>query len=124
MLDPACKRKLYGMVALIFASGMIAGGFTMNLVDRYWLRPQSSFLSEAEKAMAVQHFSQELELNAAQAKAIDDILDEFIMQQANLMAEFRSSRVLGHDRILQVLNEDQRKRFKKVLSELGNRRRD
>ena len=127
MVDPkiaACKGKLYRMIALIFVSGMLGGAFTMGVADRYWLQPQSAMLNEAEKAMAVQHFSQELELNPEQAKAIEDILDEFIMQQANLMAEFKNSRTSGHNRLLKILNEDQRKRLEKVLSEMGARRRD
>ncbi len=125
MVDPrvsGCKGKLAGMVGLIFFCGMATGALTMNLADRYWLRPPAPVLTEAEKEFAVQHFSRELELDAQQAKAMEDILDEFIMQQANLMAEFKSSRTSGHDRIIQILNEEQRKRLSKVLSEMSNKR--
>jgi len=128
MLDPktaGCRGKLFGMVAFIFASGMLAGAFTMSLVERYyWLRPKPSVLSEAGKAMAVQHFCRELALNESQTKAIENILDEFIMQQADLLARYRSTRLSGHDRILEILNEDQRRRFKKILGELQNQRKD
>ncbi len=127
MLDPKCaasKTRLYGFMALIFACGLAVGGLTIHLADRHWVNKQNAFFSQAEKQLAVQHFSQELDLNPEQAKAIEEILDEFIMQQANLMQQFRSSRISGHDRILRILNEDQRKRFKKVLDELGTKRRD
>ena len=127
MLDPKvseCKGKLFGLVSLIFLSGMVVGAFTMNLAERYWLRPKPLVLTEAEKEMALQHFYRELELNEAQARAIEDILDEFIMQQADLMVRFKTSRLSGHDRIVQILNEEQRKRFKKVLSELNSQRKD
>ena len=127
MLDPkaaGCKGKLVGMVTLIFVSGMAVGALTMHLAERHWVDSQRAALSAAEKEMAVQHFSQELELNAEQAKAVEDILDEFIMQQANLMAEFNTTRASGHDRILRILNQDQQKRLKKVVSELGNKRQD
>jgi|SRR5712692_4817778 t-SNARE complex subunit (syntaxin) len=127
MLDPKCaasKNRLYGLVALIFVCGLAVGGITIHMADRHWAAKQTAVLTEAEKQAAVEHFRQELELNPEQAKAIEDILDGFIMQQANLMQQFRSSRISGHDRILQILNEDQRKRFKKVLDELGTKRRD
>lgn len=127
MVDPkfaACRGKLAGMVALIFLSGTAAGALSMHLADRYWLRPQAAVLSEAEKQMALQHFSQELELNAEQSRAMEEILDEFIMEQANLMQQFQNTRISGHDQILRILNPDQQKRFKKVLDELGNKRRD
>lgn len=127
MLDPkvaGCKGKLLGMVGLIFVSGMVAGAFTMSLAERYWLRPKPLVLDQSEKEMAVQHFNQELDLNEAQARAIEEILDEFIMQQADLMAQFKTSRLSGHDRILEILNEEQRQRFKKVLAELANHQKD
>jgi uncharacterized membrane protein YciS (DUF1049 family) len=127
MLDPkvaGCKGKLAGLVAIIFVSGMAAGALTMNLAERHWLRSRDAVLTEAEKEMALQHLSQELDLNPEQAKAIEAILDEFIMQQANLLAEFKNSRMTGHEQILRVLNEDQRKRFQKVLSEINSKRRD
>jgi hypothetical protein len=127
MVDPraaGCRGKLIGLVTLIFVSGMAAGAFTMNTVDRHWLRPQVLALNQAEKELAVQHFSQELELNPEQAKALEGILDEFIMQQANLIAEFQHSRLSGQNSILRILNEDQRKRFQKVLSELTGKRKD
>ena len=127
MLDPkaaGCKGKLVGMVTLIFVSGMAVGALTMHLAERHRVDSERAALSAAEKEMAVQHFSRELELNAEQAKAVEDILDEFIMQQANLMAEFNNTRASGHDRILRILNQDQQKRLKKVVSELGNKRQD
>lgn len=127
MLDPkatGCKAKLSALVCLIFFSGMVAGAFSLRVAERYWLRPQPAALTEAEKQMAVQHFSQELDLNADQVKAVNDILDEFIMEQANLMQQFQNSRLTGHDQLLHILNEDQRKRFQKVLTELDNKRQD
>lgn len=128
MLDPrvaGCKGRLIAILALIFVSGAVAGGLTMHLVDHRLLKPQVLTLNEAEKDLAVQHFSQELDLNPEQSKAIEAILDEFIMEQANLMQEMQNSRSTGHEQILRILNDDQRRRFQKVLSELGNdKRRD
>ena len=127
MLDPkfaSCKGKVFGMVTLIFVSGVAVGGLGMHLIDRHLSATQDTVLSQAEKQMAVQHFSQELDLNAEQAKAVEDILDEFIMQQAELMQQFQNTRISGHDRILRILNGDQQKRLKKVLDELGTKRQD
>jgi propanediol dehydratase small subunit len=127
MVDPrvtGCKGKLAGVVALIFLSGAAAGGLTMKAVDHYRLKPQALVLNQAEKEMAVQHFRQELALNDDQTQAIESILDAFIMEQANLMQEMQHSRVVGHEQILRILNEDQRKRFQKVLSEINNKQQN
>lgn len=127
MLDPkvsGCKGKLVCMVSLIFLSGVAAGGIGMHLGDRYWLRQQSAAFTEAEKQMALQHFSQELDLDSEQARAVENILDEFIMEQADLMQQFRTNRIAGHDRLFRVLNPDQQKRLQKVLDELSNKRKD
>ena len=127
MLDPklaACKGKCLGLVAAIFVFGMMAGAFSLKLAERYWVRPAGLTLDGAEKELAVQHFSRELELSEVQARDIENILDEFIMQQSNLMTEFRNSRLSGQEQIIRVLNEDQRRRFQKVLAELNTTRKD
>src|SRR5579884_331005 len=127
MVDPkvaGCKGKLFALLGLVFVSGMLAGAVTPKLAEHYGGRRPGPVLTEAEKQMAVDHFSQELDLNSEQVKAIEDILDEVIMEQANLMQQFQHSRTSGHDQILHILNADQRKRFQKVLSELGAKRQD
>jgi hypothetical protein len=117
--DPACKFKLLGMVAFIFASGMMTGAFTWHVVGRRLLPPKPPVLSAEDKAAAMDHFARELELTEQQAQAVESILDEFIMEQADILARYRTSRTSGHDRLYQVLNEEQRKRLKKVLDELN-----
>ncbi len=119
-----CKGKLFGMVSLIFVSGMLGGAVTVKLAERYWWPQPTLVLQPEEKQVAVDHFARELSLDEAQARAIEAILDELIMQQADLMAQFRTTRVSSQDRIHQILNEEQRRRFQGVLSELSTRRQD
>ncbi len=116
-----CKGKLAGMVAVIFLTGMASGALTMSLVERYWLRPRAL---ELERQVALEHFRGELELNEQQARAVEAIVDELLMQQADLMEQFRNRRISGQDRLFQVLNEEQRKRLKKVLDEMNTQRQD
>ena len=117
--DPVCKVKLLGMVAFIFVCGMVTGAFTWHVTQRRWFPPKAPVLNAEDKAAALEHFHRELELSEQQAQAIESILDEFIMEQADIMARYRTSRTSGHDRLYQVLNEVQRKRLKKVLDELN-----
>jgi len=127
MPDPnrdSCKGKLAGMVSVIFLAGMAAGAVGMRLVDRHWLQPPNPAFSASEKELAVQHFRRELSLDEQQARAIEAILDEFMMQQAELMTQFKSSRLSGHERIIQILNEEQRRRFQEVVNQLRSPRRD
>lgn len=122
MVDPtdrACKAKLFGMVAFIFICGMATGAFTWHVAQRRWFPPKPPVLSAEGKSVAMDHFNRELELSEQQARAVESILDEFIMEQADLMARFRTSRTSGHQRLNEVLNEEQRTRLKKVLEELN-----
>jgi hypothetical protein len=122
MVDPTdrtCKVKLFGMVAFIFVCGMASGAFTWHVAQRRWFPPKAPVLSAEDKSVAMDHFNRELELSEQQARAVESILDEFIMEQADLMARFRTSRTSGHQRLNEVLNESQRKRLKKVLEELN-----
>ena len=123
MVDPkvaGCKGKLAGMVAFIFFSGMAMGGFTMILAERYWLQPRQQALEKAEEQVALEHLSMELRLDDMQTRQVGEILDQAIMEHADMMAQFRTNRVHGHDRIMKILNEEQRKRFDQVLTEIGN----
>jgi len=116
--DPGCKAKLFGMVGFIFVSGMVAGAISYRLLENRFFPHLQSSLSAESKSAAMEHFYRELELNEQQARSIESILDEFIMQQADLMSRYQTSRTSGQDRIQQILNDDQRKRWKKVLDEL------
>jgi hypothetical protein len=122
MLDPkvaGCKGKLFGMVAFIFFSGMVVGAFTMNLAERYWLKPKPAIMEASEKQVALDHLCRELQLDDSQARAVEDILDEIIMQHADLMAQFQTNRSHVHDRIMSILNEEQKRRFDQVMSEIS-----
>lgn len=116
----SCKGKLYGMVVLIFVCGVAVGGIGTHFVEQHW----RSEAGQIEAQLAMEHFRQELELNEEQARQVEAILDEFIMSQAELMSQFQTSRLSGHDRIVQILNDDQRRRFQEVWSELNTRRKD
>ena len=123
MVDPkvaGCKGKLAGMVAFIFFCGMAMGGFTMILAERYWLQPRQQALEKAEEQVALQHLSTELRLDEMQTRQVEEILDQAIMEHADMLANFKTNRDHGHDRIMKILNEEQRKRFDQVLSEIGN----
>jgi hypothetical protein len=117
--DSACKVKLFGVVAFIFVCGMATGAFSWHVAQRRWFPPKAPVLSAEDKTVAMDHFNRELELSEQQARAVESILDEFIMEQADLVARYRTSRTSGHERLNQVLNEEQRKRLKKVLEELN-----
>ena len=122
MVDPkvaGCKGKLAGMVAFIFFCGMAMGGFTMILAERYWLQPRRLVLERAQEQVALEHLSTELRLDDMQTRQVGEILDQAIMEHADMMAHFKTNRDHGHDRIMKILNEEQRKRFDQVLTELG-----
>jgi hypothetical protein len=118
--DSVCKVKLFSMVGLIFVSGMVTGAFSWNFAQKRWFPPKAPVLTSQGKAAALKHFNQELDLTEQQAQAIESILDQFIMEQAELMSRYQTSRVSSHDRLYQVLNEEQRKRLRKILDELSN----
>ena len=123
MTDPkvaGCKGKLAGMVAFIFFSGMAMGAFAMILAERYWLEPRAQALEQSEQQIALDHLSRELQLDEAQMREVEAILDQAIMQHADMIAQFQTNRLYGHDRIMRILNEEQKKRFDQVLSEISS----
>ena len=126
MVDPKvadCKAKLAGLVALIFFSGIAVGGFSMTLLERYWLQTKEQAFEKSEEQLALDHLNRELQLDEQQTRAVEEILDEVIMQHAGMMAQFQTNRNASHDRIMKILNEEQRRRFDQVLSEISQQQR-
>jgi hypothetical protein len=74
------------------------------------------------KEMSLQRFKRELDLTPAQAEQLETVLDDFFMYYHTLQAQLDDVRASGKKRILRILNEDQKRRFEKIMTETGAKR--
>lgn len=58
----------------------------------------------------------ELDLRPEQAQKISAVLDDYKMYYQNLQEQLDEVRVTGKGRILEILDEDQKKKFEKLLA--------
>jgi hypothetical protein len=96
-------------LTLVFLCGAVVGAVAMNLGAHERLH-KSAFWTDAGKSAYLDHIKKELDLTPVQAEQMDSILDDFSKYYRNVLAD-------GKSRIMQILNDDQRRKFEKILAE-------
>lgn len=75
-----------------------------------------AFWTEAGREISLEKWKKELDLNPSQAEQIETILDDFAKYYRNVLAG-------GKSRILAILNEDQKRKFEKMMGEAQEKQR-
>jgi len=98
-------------IALVFLAGVLAGAVGMSIGGHGWLhRPGAAFWTEGGKEVSLQRWKKELDLTPEQSLEMTVILDDFGLYYRNVLSD-------GKARILRILNEDQKRKFDKLLAE-------
>ena len=115
--------RIVGLILLVFLCGSIAGA----LAARYRYKAMINAKAQAEtwrmvgKEGTLQKFRKELNLTDDQSKEIEVVLDDFMMYYQTLQAQMDEVRASGKERIVRVLNPEQREKFGRMISDLQNR---
>ena len=111
LLENSSKRRSWnpriaGAVALIlvFLCGAAAGAVAHNLLHH------PTFDTAAGRALYFEHLQKELNLTPAQSEQIRSVLNDFWHYYRTVLSESK-------DRVEQLLDEEQRKKFEKLLQE-------
>ncbi len=96
-------------LTLVFLCGAVVGALIFNAGLHKGLH-KSPFWSEAGKVQALDKITRELDLTPQQAEQMASILDDFAKYYRTVLSD-------GKSRIFQILNEQQRKKFEKLLQE-------
>jgi Spy/CpxP family protein refolding chaperone len=103
---------------VVFLCGASAGMLAMALGAHHWMHPAArAAWQEGGKEVSLQRFQKELELTPAQTEQLETILDDFFTYYHTLQAQLDDVRASGRQRILRVLNDDQKKKFEKIMNE-------
>ena len=98
-------------ITLVFLVGVVAGAVAMSLGAHKPLHPpQLPFWTQGGKEVSLQRWKKELDLTPEQSQQMTVILDDFGTYYKNVLSD-------GKGRILQILNEDQKRKFNKLLAE-------
>jgi DNA-directed RNA polymerase sigma subunit (sigma70/sigma32) len=96
-------------LVLVFLCGAVVGALAFNLGAHKRLH-REPFWSTAGKEAAMQHVKRELDLTPGQAEQMESILDDFAKYYTTVLSD-------GKSRIMQILNDDQKKKFEQMVSE-------
>jgi Spy/CpxP family protein refolding chaperone len=117
--EPWKNTKILSTLALVFLCGAIAGA----LVYRASSQPVKANVNwnEANKEVTLKRLQKELDLTPAQTAEIETVLDDFTMYYQMLQAQMDEVRATGKSRMEQVLTEEQRKKFGRIMNDFRDR---
>ena len=97
------------VLTLVFLCGTVVGALAFNLGVHKSLH-RAPFWTESGKAVYVERVKKELDLSPAQTEQLESILDDFSKYYRTVLSD-------GKWRIMQILNDQQKQKFEKLLEE-------
>lgn len=123
-MSSACNPKVAGTLVLVFLAGAAVGALTMQLGlhERLHRTVSAATLPVIRKASSsdalVQRFKTELNLSADQTDKIAKVLADYREYYHSLEDQLDDVRSTGKSRIMQILDEQQRAKFEKIMGDL------
>jgi len=113
--------RTLSILLLVFLCGAITGALTLRLAYGNPPPRLGPYWKEGGREISLQKWKRELDLTPDQAAEIEIILDDFVMYYDMLQAQMDDVRASGKAKIMQILKENQRAKFEKMLSELQSK---
>jgi Spy/CpxP family protein refolding chaperone len=112
--------KILATLILVFVAGALAGatGMRLGLHDRIHPSYSGSLGSPKTAELFLGRCEKELNLTREQSEQMRTVLDDYKQYYQSLQDSLEEVRATGKSRIMAVLNEEQRVRFEKILSEM------
>lgn len=115
------KPKILLSLALIFLCGAASGALVMRLVVHNVVR-DAELNSKPDVEKALDRMTKDLDLTSEQRRELETVLDDFVMYVQSVQAQMEDVRATGKQRILRILNDKQRQKFEKMLTDVQSRR--
>ncbi len=123
--QPAWKNpKIVFTLTMVFLCGALAGAVIYRLASHPVSAKQvTASWKDSTKEQTLAQLKKELSLSPEQAGEIETVLDDFSMYYQMLSSQMDEVMTQSKQRIDSVLNEEQRKRFSRIMAELKEKRR-
>ena len=79
------------------------------------------YLLRVRLRLGEERFRKELTLTDDQTREVAEVLDDFVKYYQTLQAQMDDVRANGKDRIVNILNPEQRDKFSRMMTELQSR---
>ena len=109
-------------LSLVFCCGALAGAVIYKLVSQPVSAKQVAVAwKDSTKEQTLKTLKRELNLTPEQAAEIETSLDDFTLYYQMLHTQIEEVMAHSKSRIDQVLNEEQRKKFSRIMNDLKDR---
>ena len=121
--QPAWKNpQVVLTLTLVFCCGALAGAVIYKLTSQPVSAKQvAASWKDTTKEQTLKNLKKELNLTPEQAAGIETALDDFSLYYQMLHAQMEEVMATSKSRIDQVLNEEQRKKFSRIMNDLKDR---
>lgn len=109
--------RILCILLLVFLCGATAGALAMRLGSNSGRKPGIPPLGEGASSISIDRFRRELALSPDQARQMETILNDFMMYYQQVRDQLDSVRADGKSKILQILNDEQKQKFLRMLNE-------
>ncbi len=112
--------KVLAVLTIIFVCGAAFGSaVTRSYLHAHMYHPRSDRAIEMARQVGLQRLKAVLNLNPEQEHTVTAVLDDYGKYYQNIEDEREDVAELGKQRILAVLNPDQKKRFKQIFENVS-----
>ena len=115
--------KVLRVLAVVFVAGALSGVVTYRLW-RMITRPQNSVsvssggMDLRDKKIALEYLKSQLDLTPVQTEQVAAIIDDYKRYYGNIEDQFEEVRATGKNKIIKVLDPEQRAKFDKLAGRL------
>ena len=96
-------------LVVVFLCGGVVGAVVFDFTAHKNVA-KAPFWTDAGKSVYLERITRDLDLTPAQTEQMETILDDFAKYYRTVLSD-------GKSRIMQILNEEQKRKFEKVLQE-------
>jgi hypothetical protein len=116
--------QIVSTLLLVFIAGGATGALAFRILrDRHRVSAASlvakEVTKESNREAVLQRFRSELNLTSDQASKIGVVLEDFSQYYESLQEQQTDLRATGKNRIVAILNQEQRDKFEKMMAELA-----
>lgn len=113
--------RILCILLLVFLCGATAGALTMRLGFTAAYRRSATYWKEGGKEISLDRFRRELDLTPEQASQMEIVLNDLVMYYQSVQEQMNEVRGSGKARIIQILNETQRQKFLRMVTDWQNK---
>ena len=116
---PWQNPRILSTLMVVFLAGAATGALSMQLGLHERLHRNQPKASVQNREAILNQFKSELGLTQPQAEKLALVLDDYRQYYQSLQDQLDDLRATGKTRIMAILNDEQKQKFEKMMTDLG-----